>query len=57
MRRRRYNSPLDMLYPHLRTGVAVSANTLTSDEIDKRFGLPAGTVFKRYGVRSRRYAT
>jgi 3-oxoacyl-[acyl-carrier-protein] synthase III len=35
------------------TGVAVPEQVLTSDEIDRRFGLPAGTVFKRYGVRSR----
>ena len=35
------------------TGVAVPEQVLTSDEIDRCFGLPAGTVFKRYGVRSR----
>jgi 3-oxoacyl-[acyl-carrier-protein] synthase-3 len=35
------------------TGVAVPEGVLTSDEIDRRFGLPAGTVFKRYGVRKR----
>jgi 3-oxoacyl-[acyl-carrier-protein] synthase-3 len=35
------------------TGVAVPEHVLTSDEIDRRFGLPAGTVFKRYGVRAR----
>jgi 3-oxoacyl-[acyl-carrier-protein] synthase III len=35
------------------TGVAVPEQVLTSDEIDRRLGLPAGTVFKRYGVRSR----
>jgi 3-oxoacyl-[acyl-carrier-protein] synthase-3 len=35
------------------TGVAVPEQVLTSDEIDRRFGLPAGTVIKRYGVRSR----
>lgn len=35
------------------TGVAVPEQVLTSDEIDRRFGLPEGTVFKRYGVRSR----
>jgi 3-oxoacyl-[acyl-carrier-protein] synthase-3 len=38
------------------TGVAVPEQVLTSDEIDHRFGLPAGTVFKRYGVRSRHRA-
>ncbi|KND56860.1 3-oxoacyl-(acyl carrier protein) synthase [Candidatus Burkholderia verschuerenii] len=38
------------------TGAAVPANTLTSEEIDRRFGLPIGTVFKRYGVRTRHYA-
>ncbi|MFP3246351.1 MAG: 3-oxoacyl-[acyl-carrier-protein] synthase III C-terminal domain-containing protein [Paraburkholderia sp.] len=35
------------------TGVAVPEQVLTSDEIDRRFGLPVGTVFKRYGVRTR----
>ena len=35
------------------TGVAVPEQVLTSEEIDRRFGLPVGTVFKRYGVRSR----
>lgn len=35
------------------TGVAVPEQVLTSEEIDHRFGLPAGSVFKRYGVRSR----
>lgn len=35
------------------TGVAVPEQVLTSEEIDRRFGLPAGTVFKRYGVRTR----
>jgi 3-oxoacyl-[acyl-carrier-protein] synthase III len=35
------------------TGVSVPAQVLTSDEIDRRFGLPAGTVFQRYGVRTR----
>lgn len=35
------------------TGVAVPEQVLTSDEIDRCFGLPPGTVFKRYGVRSR----
>lgn len=38
------------------TGTAVPANTLTSEEIDQRFGLPTGTVFRRYGVRTRHYA-
>ncbi|WP_345817740.1 3-oxoacyl-[acyl-carrier-protein] synthase III C-terminal domain-containing protein (plasmid) [Paraburkholderia sp. PREW-6R] len=38
------------------TGTAAPANILTSEEIDKRFGLPTGTVFKRYGVRRRHYA-
>ena len=35
------------------TGVAVPEQVLTSDEIDRRFGLPEGTVFKRYGVLTR----
>jgi 3-oxoacyl-[acyl-carrier-protein] synthase-3 len=35
------------------TGVAVPKQVLTSDEVDRRLGLPVGTVFKRYGVRSR----
>src|ERR1700744_3321459 len=39
------------------TGVAVPEHILTSDELDRRFGLPAGTIFKRYGVRSRHQAT
>jgi 3-oxoacyl-[acyl-carrier-protein] synthase III len=38
------------------TGTAVPANTLTSEAIDARFGLPAGTVFRRYGVRTRHVA-
>ena len=38
------------------TGVAVPEHILTSDELDRRFGLPAGTIFKRYGVRSRHQA-
>ncbi|WP_233836556.1 3-oxoacyl-[acyl-carrier-protein] synthase III C-terminal domain-containing protein [Paraburkholderia sp. ZP32-5] len=38
------------------TGTAVPANTLTSEEIDRRFGLPVGTIFARYGVRTRHYA-
>ncbi len=37
------------------TGAAVPENVLTSEEIDRRFGLPVGTVFERYGVRARRY--
>jgi 3-oxoacyl-[acyl-carrier-protein] synthase III len=36
------------------TGVAVPDQILASDEIDRRFGLPIGTVFRRYGVRERR---
>ena len=39
------------------TGVAVPEQVLTSDEIDRGFGLPKGTVFKRYGVRSRHRTT
>jgi len=35
------------------TGISVPEQVLTSDEIDRRFGLPAGTIFKRYGVRTR----
>jgi 3-oxoacyl-[acyl-carrier-protein] synthase-3 len=38
------------------TGVAVPQQVLTSAEIDRRFGLPDGTVFARYGVRERRYS-
>jgi 3-oxoacyl-[acyl-carrier-protein] synthase-3 len=38
------------------TGVAVPENVLTSEEIDRRFGLPIGTTFERYGVRARHYA-
>ncbi|MEX3960068.1 3-oxoacyl-[acyl-carrier-protein] synthase III C-terminal domain-containing protein [Trinickia sp. EG282A] len=38
------------------TGVAVPENVLTSEAIDRRFGLPIGTVFERYGVHARRYA-
>ncbi|MGN6230296.1 MAG: 3-oxoacyl-[acyl-carrier-protein] synthase III C-terminal domain-containing protein [Trinickia sp.] len=35
------------------TGVAVPESVLTSEEIDRRFGLPAGTVSRQYGVRMR----
>lgn len=38
------------------TGVAVPEGVLTSEQIDARFGLPAGTVFRQYGVRKRHYA-
>jgi 3-oxoacyl-[acyl-carrier-protein] synthase-3 len=36
--------------------VAVPESVLTSEEIDRRFGLPAGAVFGQYGVRQRHRA-
>lgn len=38
------------------TGVAVPEGVLTSEEVDARFGLRAGTVLRQYGVRKRHRA-
>ncbi len=37
----------------LGTGAALPCEELTSDELDRRLGLPTGTVFKKTGVRRR----
>jgi 3-oxoacyl-[acyl-carrier-protein] synthase-3 len=39
------------------TGAAVPDHVLSSEAIDRQFGLPAGTVFARHGVRERRLTT
>jgi 3-oxoacyl-[acyl-carrier-protein] synthase III len=39
------------------TGAAVPEQVLASEAIDRQFGLPAGTVFARHGVRERRQTT